>query len=98
MQASGHSTGISAGELSLRDKLFRSDVLAEELIEARGDASLEPDFRDEVYAHLDGLRACYILDRLNGRCSIQASLNFDIADEEKKIDTFIQKCEGLLNG
>ena len=82
-------------ELSIRDKLFRSDVLAEEVIEeCKG--SLEPDFEDEVYAHLDGLRARYILDRINGRCSLQAMLDFDPAVEEKKLDEFIRKCEGLL--
>jgi len=46
---------------------------------------------DRVWAWVDGLVQKYHLSRIMGRCSLQASLDYDIAKAEESIDADIMK-------
>ena len=52
---------------------------------------------DIIWGMVDGLYPCYILDRINGRCSIQESINFDLSEIEKRIDNNILMLRELNN-
>lgn len=82
--------------LSINDKLNKAYDLACKV--ADSDEAIKNRLElDEIYVYVDGLKHKYFEERINGRCSIQASLNFDLEKEEKELDAFIVKCEKALN-
>lgn len=51
---------------------------------------------DDIWAWADGLVAKYHESRQSGRCSLQATIDYDIAEEEKRLDATIAKFQELI--
>lgn len=75
-------------EDSLDEKIRTAFDVSYDLSELLNRDALKTD-RDTVemiWGHADGLTAKWLYDRRDGRCSLQASIDFDIEAEEKKLD------------
>ncbi len=57
---------------------------------------VDPDVCDIVAAHADGLVQRYAFDRRDGRCSLQAMIDFDVEEFEKSVDSDIEKMREAL--
>lgn len=53
---------------------------------------------DDVWSLADGLWHKYYHDRVSGRCSLQASIGFDVEKFEQQIDDLIKVMEGAIYG
>jgi len=56
------------------------------------------EISDIIWNMIDGLFPKHIMDRINGRCSIQELINFDLSEVEKQIDNNIMTLRKLNNG
>lgn len=85
-------------ELSINEKIGIAFNLANKLgvLECEGKLKITEEDSDIIWVHADGLRAKYLEDRRDGRCSLQASIDFDVAAEELRLDSDIQLFEELL--
>lgn len=55
------------------------------------------EISDIIWGMVDGLYPNWIMKRIEGRCSLQASLDFDMSAVEKQIDDRVELLEGLNN-
>lgn len=89
-------------ELSFADKLNRGYQLALEIIyeddhcTRKRDWSLSRELENEAHEWADGLVHKYHYNRIEGRCSLAASLAYDLAAEERKVDEAIARFEAVL--
>jgi len=56
------------------------------------------DWDDIVWSFVDGLYQKWFFDRMEGKCSLQATIDFDIEAEEKKIDNWTVELEKIYAG
>jgi len=54
------------------------------------------EISDIIWSMVDGLYSNWIMKRIEGRCSLQASMNFDLSEVEKEIDDRIRILKGLI--
>lgn len=83
---------------SLNDKIHSAFGMANEVanrLEASG-AVLDEETMDMVYGHADGLTGNWFFKRRDGRCSLQAMIDFDADEEETKLDTQLATLRKLL--
>lgn len=91
-------------ELSLQDKMNLATDLAFEVtyseLSPTGGLFTTRDDLDEIlgeetaelaWSWADGLYQKWFHDHMNGRCSLQAMIDFDMEREEKRIDEIIEK-------
>lgn len=86
-------------ELSIDEKIYKAFHLAVKLCEPLNEGTLviaDSEDKDMVWVHADGLRAKYLEDMKYGRCSIQASIDFDVEAEEKRLDADILLLEKFV--
>ncbi len=76
---------------SLANALVDKGVVADELPD-----HITEDVADMVYGHADGLTASWLCKMRDGHCSLAASLAFDVASEESRLDGQIETMERLL--
>jgi len=55
------------------------------------------EISDIIWGMVDGLYPNWIMKRIEGRCSLQALIDFDLSEVEKQIDDRIELLEGLNN-
>jgi len=55
------------------------------------------EISDVIWGMVDGLFPRYVMDRINGYCSLQELINFDLAEIEKRIDNNILMLRELNN-
>lgn len=60
-------------------------------------ANMDEDDSDTVFGYADGLSQKYLMARITGRCSIQAMIDFDVAQYEAKVDNDILTLTRLLS-
>ena len=88
----------------MRDKMERAYQLSLELVyEGEGcvnvrdlEALFGEEVSDEVFGWADGLEHKYHMSRINGRCSLQATIDYDIAEAEKSVEEAIARFEELV--
>ena len=54
------------------------------------------DLNEEVWCWADGLYQKWYHDCMDGRCSLQATIDFDTEEQDKYMDDLIEKFEELL--
>lgn len=60
-------------------------------------ALVDAGSQDElVWVYYDGHRQKSILDRIEGKCSLQASLDFDVAAAEQEVIADVEKFKSML--
>ncbi len=84
-------------ELSVKDKLNKAYSLACQIVD-RAELKLEESMRNIVYGYVDGIMHKYFEKMINGQCSLQASIDFNMEDEEQRLDSDITKFEEILAG
>jgi len=88
----------------MRDKLERAFQLSIELVyEGEGcinvrdlEARFGEDVSDEVFGWADGLMHKYHMSRITCRCSLQDTIDYDIAEAEKSVEETIARFEELI--
>ena len=87
-------------EASFEEKLNRAYDLSCSLV-FNEDNSLKniehipTDIQDLIWGYIDSLIQQYHLNRINGRCSLKAMLDYDMENEEKKLDEQILLLKSL---
>ena len=97
-------TNLQEGEeKSIEDKLNEATDLSFKIIYATtrpqgGYLDVKEDERitDEVWEFADGLYQEYFYKRLEGRCSLQAMIDFDMTAQEKHLDEIIATFKVIL--
>lgn len=51
---------------------------------------------DKIFSYVDGLEHKFLENRMSGHCSLQATIDFDIAEHEKRIDADIEEFRKLI--
>lgn len=51
---------------------------------------------DKIFCYVDGLEHKFYENVSNGRCSLQATIDFDVAEHEKRIETDIEEFRRLI--
>lgn len=90
---------MKTAKMSLSDKMGRAFDLSRKLSDThilREQNFLSEDEADIVFAWEDGLKQKYYFDRVEGRCSIQMRIDFDVGAFEKEVDEDIKKMEALV--
>jgi len=90
-------------EQSMREKLGEATGLSFELAyESIGgeeprdtDKIFGEEASDKIWAYVDGWRQDWIAKNIEGRTSLKAMMEFDIAKEEKRIEKDIEFFKGL---
>ena len=87
--------------MSLNEKIGRAFGLASQLADLLDAGTLttltvDSEDMDLIYGHVDGLVAKRLYDLRDGRCSLQASIDFDPAIEEARLDKQIDTMRKLL--
>lgn len=80
-------------ELSIKEKLDKAQRLGWEVTRLE---TIPEEVEDLAWAHAEGYRASRINTHIQGRCSLARSLSFDLAEEEKELDSEIKLLEGVL--
>ena len=55
------------------------------------------EWDDIIWSFVDGLYSKLFFDRMDNRCSLQATIDFDIGKEESKIDNWIEGLKKFYN-
>lgn len=78
--------------LSINEKIAKAFALATKLADRLEDETLQVDqeLADLIWGHADGLSAKRLYDLRDGRCSLAASIAFDLEEEEAKLDREIE--------
>ena len=95
---------IDVFEPSFRDKLAKAFYLGLALayvgdtcVEVRDmDALFGAEVSDRIWVWVDGLVQNYHVSRMTGRCSLQATIDYDIGEAEASIDKEIALFQGLV--
>ena len=90
---------------SLKDKMNKAyglacDLAYGEITHAGNYFTVRDDKRvqsDRIWGYVDGLWSEYLWKHMEGRCSLQATIDFDIGKFEEQVDKDIAFFEGLLN-
>ena len=82
---------------SMNEKICSAHGLACDLGERLNEGSLEvpAEITEMIWGHADGLSAKRLYDLRDGRCSIAASIAFDVEEEEANLDDDILLMEGV---
>jgi len=85
---------------SIQQKSFLACDLASDLVYEDGipvdvDKKFGAETADLIWDHADGLIIRRIKRHVDGRCSIAASLRFDLHEEELRLDEAISKFRAL---
>ena len=86
---------------SLNEKIVEAHYIANRLgtlinASAALDLSLDDETTGMIWGHADGLTAKWLYNRRDGRCSLQAMIDFDPEAEEARLDTQILTMRTLL--
>lgn len=79
---------------SVRDKMNRVYNLALDC--EKYTEHLPEDESGIIWGYLDGLFQRHIMDTIDGRCSLAATLTFDMDKVEKQIDGHIEMMERII--
>lgn len=75
---------------------YRLSSLLGDAINA-GELKVDKDVADMVWGHADGLVAKHLINMMNGWCSIQASIDFDVEERERILDAEITEMQELVD-
>ena len=86
-------------ELSMNDKIVEAHNLAVTLGDRLNEDTLRVDqaIADMIWGHADGLSAKRLYNIRDGCCSLQASIDFDPAEEEAQLDREIGEMQDLID-
>ncbi len=87
-------------EKSFQEKLCYAEKLADKIC-FNGSSPKDTDMygkeiSDLLWAYVDGLMAKFLMNRINGQCSLKAFMEFDMEEEEKKLDKHIEQFEKII--
>lgn len=82
-------------ELSIKEKLDKAQRLGWEVTRLE---TIPEEVEDLVWAHAEGYRASRIETHIQGRCSLAATLKFDLTEEEARLDREIELMEDTIKG
>ena len=85
-------------ELSMNEKTAQAHDIAVGLGERlnAGTLKAEETTVEIIWGHADGLSAKRLWDLRDGRCSLQASIDFDVMEEELELDSEIRLMSNLI--
>ena len=81
---------------SMKEKLCDAYNLAVEIHDKGFGDRLGEEDMDTVYGYVDGITQNGIIAKIEGRCSLQASLDFSMEATEKRIDKDIELFKAIL--
>jgi hypothetical protein len=86
--------------MTIKEKVYEAHQLALEVCgigdpELADLSALPMDVQDRLWGHADGLFAGYVEKRISGRCSLQATMDFDMTALEKELDDVIAEFTDL---
>ena len=91
-------------EQSINNKIEKAFRLAFKLGDFENDNNIDisklendPELDDMIWGHADGLKAQRLFNMRDGRCSLQASMDFDIEAEELQLDKEIKIFQELID-
>jgi hypothetical protein len=82
-------------ELSIKEKLLKAQRLGWEITRM---LNLPEEVEDLAWVHAEGHRAERVMNHIQGRCSLAASLAFDLSEEEARLDCEIKLMEDTIKG
>lgn len=80
-------------ELSIKEKLTKAQRLGWEVTQL---SNVSEEVEDLAWVHAEGHRAERVMDHIQGRCSLAASLKFDLGEEERQLDREIKLMREVL--
>lgn len=79
--------------LSIKEKLVKAQRLGWEVTQLK---ATPEEVEDMAWTHAEGYRIQRMENHIQGRCSLAASLRFDLAEEEERLDCEIKLMEKVL--
>jgi hypothetical protein len=79
--------------MSIKEKLVKAQRLGWEVTKLE---VIPEEVEDLAWVHAEGHRAERVMNHIQGRCSLAASLKFDLAEEERELDLEIELMEKAL--
>lgn len=83
--------------MSISDKLRKAYILSNMIVDHKPRIKMGTDMSNKVYAYADGLIHEYFRKHIEGRCSIQAMIDFDMDKEEQKLDKDITDFQEVID-